>query len=102
MWAPKSSPYSKSNSFWPDFSTGIARIRPFSLASAGMFVGEPNCSSTSTPLAPASAPCSTAFSIPSKISRFASAIVSVCSSDGSPSMPNIFFWNEPRWSNARM
>ena len=32
MWAPKSSPYSKSNSFWPDFSTGIASFSPCSRA----------------------------------------------------------------------
>ena len=34
--------------------------------------------------------------MPSKISRFASAMRSVSSGVGSPSMPNIFFWNEPR------
>src|SRR5689334_13113402 len=32
----------------------------------------------------------------------ASEIVRVCSSSGSPSIPNIFFWKDPRWSNARM
>ena len=42
-------------------------------------MSDPNCSSTSTPVAPASAPRLTASSIPSKISRFASEIVSVCS-----------------------
>jgi hypothetical protein len=47
-------------------------------------------------------PSSAAFSIPSKIRCFASAMVSVCSGVGSPSMPNIFFWKDPRWSNARM
>ena len=29
-------------------------------------------------------------------------IVPVCSRSGSPSIPNIFFWNDPRWSKARM
>ena len=43
-----------------------------------------------------------AFTMPSKIRCFASAIFAVCSGVGSPSMPNIFFWNDPRWSNARM
>ena len=89
MCAAKSSPYSKSNSFWPDFSTGIASFRPCSRACSGIL--EPNCSSTSTPVAGGSAPRETASSIPSKISRLASAIVSVCSGVGSPSMPNIFF-----------
>jgi hypothetical protein len=65
-------------------------------------MSEPNCSSTSTPVADASTPRSTASSIPSKISRLASAIVSVSSGVGSPWIPNIFFWNDPRWSNARM
>jgi hypothetical protein len=50
----------------------------------------------------ASIPRSTAISMPSKISRLASVIFSVSSGVGSPSMPNIFFWNEPRWSKARM
>ena len=36
MCSPKSSPYWKSNSSWPDFSTGIASLRPCSLASFGM------------------------------------------------------------------
>ena len=40
--------------------------------------------------------------MPSKISRFASEIRSVSSAVGSPSIPNIFFWNDPRWSKARM
>ena len=102
MCAPKSSPYWKSNSFWPDFSTGIASSSPRSLASPGMLRGAPNCSSTSTPVACGSTPASTAFTIPSKIRCLASEIVSVCSGVGSPSIPNIFFWNEPRWSNARM
>ena len=35
MWAPKSSPYSKSNSFWPLFSTGIASLIPRALACSG-------------------------------------------------------------------
>ena len=34
MCSPKSSPYWKSNSSWPDFSTGIASLRPCSLAPA--------------------------------------------------------------------
>ncbi len=100
MWSPNSSPYWKSNSFWPDFSTGIASSRPFSRASEGM--SPPNCSSTSVPVTSGSRPFSSAFSIPSKIRCLASEMVSVCSSSGSPSIPNIFFWNEPRWSNARM
>ena len=62
----------------------------------------PNCSSTRTPAVDGSRPRSTAFAMPSKISRLASAIVSVSSGVGSPSIPNIFFWNEPRWSKARM
>ena len=33
--------------------------------------------------------------MPSKIRCLASVIVSVCSGVGSPSIPNIFFWNEP-------
>ena len=69
-------------------------------ASSGM--SEPNCSSTSTPADDASRPRSTAFSMPSKISFLASEIVSVSSGVGSPSIPNIFFWNDPRWSKARM
>ena len=36
------------------------------------------------------APC------PRRSSRLASVIVSVSSGVGSPSIPNIFFWNEPR------
>jgi hypothetical protein len=71
------------------------------LVSPGTFFGAPNCSSTSTPVTPGSAPCSTAFNMPSKIRCFASEIFSVSSSEGSPSIPNIFFWNDPRWSNAR-
>src|SRR4051794_22500652 len=62
MCSPKSSPYWKSNSFWPDFSTGMASIRPESLACTGM--SPPNCSSTRQPVTPASAPSSVAFSIP--------------------------------------
>ena len=54
MCSPKSSPYWKSNSSWPDFSTGIERTRPSSFARFGM--SEPNCSSTSTPVAAASTP----------------------------------------------
>ncbi len=100
MCSPKSAPYWKSNSSWPDFSTGIERTSPSSFARFGM--SEPNCSSTSTPVAPASTPRWTASSMPSKISRFASEIRSVSSAVGSPSIPNIFFWNDPRWSKARM
>ena len=100
MCSPKSSPYWKSNSSWPDFSTGMASSSPSSFACFAM--PAPNCSSTSTPAAAASTPRSTASSMPSKISRLASAIVSVSSGVGSPSIPNIFFWNEPRWSNASM
>ena len=85
---------------WPDFSTGIESARPCSRASFG--TSPPNCSSTRTPAADASTPRSTAFSMPSKTSRLASVIVVVSSGVGSPWMPNIFFWNEPRWSNARM
>ena len=73
MWSPNSSPYWKSNSFWPDFSTGIVSDRPCSAASSGM--SEPNCSSTSTPADAASTPRSTAFSMPSKISFLASEMV---------------------------
>ncbi len=65
-------------------------------------ISPPNCSSTSVPVAAASTPRSTALAMPSKIRCLASAIVSVCSGVGSPSIPNIFFWKEPRWSNARM
>ena len=43
-----------------------------------------------------------ASTIPSKIRCLASAIVAVWSASGAPSIPNIFFWKEPRWSNARM
>src|SRR5437879_3902473 len=38
-------------------------------------MSEPNCSSTSTPVASGAAPRFTATSLPSKMSRFASAIV---------------------------
>jgi hypothetical protein len=100
MCSGKSSPYWKSNSSWPDFSTGIVRLSPCSRASFG--TSPPNCSSTSTPAADASTPRFTASCMPSKISVLASVIVSVSSGVGSPWMPNIFFWNEPRWSNARM
>ena len=66
MCSPKpSSPYWKSNSFWPDFSTGIASFRPCSLAAGGMPLGSPNCSSTSAPVTLGSAPFSSAFSSPS-------------------------------------
>ena len=65
-------------------------------------MSEPNCSSTSTPVAAGSTPRSTACSMPSKISFLASVIVSVSSGVGSPSIPNIFFWKDPRWSKARM
>jgi len=44
----------------------------------------------------------TASSMPSKIRCLASAMVRVSSAVGSPWIPNIFFWNDPRWSNARM
>ena len=64
MCAPKSSPYWKSNSSWPDFSTGIAVFSPRAFA-CGM-IAAPNCSSTSTPRVDASAPpVSTAFTMPS-------------------------------------
>ena len=64
MCAPKSSPYSKSNSFWPDFSTGIASFSPLSLASWGTV--PPNCSSTSTPTWSAGTePVSVALTMPS-------------------------------------
>jgi hypothetical protein len=43
-----------------------------------------------------SAPFSAAWSSPSKISRLPSEIRAVSSAVGSPSMPNHFFWNEPR------
>ena len=100
MWSPNSAPYWKSNSSWPDFSAGMASLRPCALARSGM--SEPNCSSTSTPVAWASTPRSTASSMPSKMRRLASAMVSDSSGVGSPSIPNIFFWNDPRWSKARM
>ena len=45
---------------------------------------------------------SVALTMPSKMRCLASAMRSVSSGVGSPSMPNIFFWNDPRWSNARM
>ena len=100
MWAPKSSPYSKSNSFWPDFSTGIASFRPCSRARCGDVGAELLVDQHAGRAGLGAA--RTASSMPSKISRLASAIVSVCSGVGSPSIPNIFFWNDPRWSNARM
>jgi hypothetical protein len=61
-----------------------------------MSFGAPNCSSTRTPEACWSRPRSDAAIIPSQIRCFASVIVSVCSWLGSPSIPNIFFWKEPR------
>jgi hypothetical protein len=101
MCAPKEAPYSKSNMSCPDFSTGIASLSPCSRASEGML--PPNCSSTSTPIwSPGTSLRSTACTIPSKIRCFASAICAVCSGVGSPWIPNIFFWKDPRWSNARM
>jgi hypothetical protein len=66
------------------------------LACSGTPFGRPNCSSTRQPVACGSTPSSVAFRSPSKIRCFASAICSVCSGVGSPSIPNIFFWNEPR------
>ena len=72
----------------PELSTGIASLRPFPRASSGMV--EPNCSSTSTPVTAGSAPAVTAWEIPSKIRCLASAIISVCSASGSPSMPKNF------------
>ena len=64
MCAPKSSPYWKSNSFWPDFSTGIASFSPLSLASWGTV--PPNCSSTSTPTwSLCTEPVSVALTMPS-------------------------------------
>ena len=59
MCAPKSPPYSKSNSGWPDLSTGIASFSPAAFASAWMFLGAPNCSSTRTP---SSSACTSLFS----------------------------------------
>src|SRR5918999_965021 len=100
MWSPNSLPYWKSNSSWPDFSAGMASLSPCLRASSG--TSPPNCSSTSTPAVEASRPRSTAFSIPSNTRRLASVIVAVSSAVGSPSIPNIFFWNEPLWSKARM
>jgi hypothetical protein len=62
----------------------------------------PNCSSTSSPAAPVGAPSAIACSKPSKITRLASMMRSDSSGVGSPAIPSIFFWNDPRWSNARM
>jgi hypothetical protein len=50
----------------------------------------------STPVALGSAPRLSASSKPSKMSLFASAMASVSSGVGSPEIPNIFFWNDPR------
>jgi hypothetical protein len=33
---------------------------------------------------------------------FAAAICAVCSGVSTPSQPNIFAWNDPRWSNGSM
>ncbi len=65
MCSPNSSPYWKSNIFWPERSTGIASLRPCARASSGTV--EPNCSSTSTPVTDGSAPAATAWRRPSKI-----------------------------------
>ena len=94
MCSPKASPYWKSNSLSPLFSIGLASLRPSSFASSGM--SPPNCSSTSTPVTAGSPPRSTTFSMPSKISFLASLIVSVSAGVGSPSIPNIFVWKDPR------
>ena len=40
--------------------------------------------------------------MPSKITRFASMMRAASSGPGAPSMPKNFFWNDPRWSKARM
>src|SRR6266540_172391 len=100
MCAPKSSPYWKSNSSCPLFSTGMAKLKPSFLAVRAM--SAPNCSSTRMPPYSFGAPSSTARRKPSKMTVFASAIRSVSSGLGSPARPKNFFTNEPRWSNARM
>ena len=101
MWAPNSSPYSKSNSSWPLFSTGIASLMPRSLISSGTLLGPPNCSSTSPPVTWASAPRSSATTSPSKIRCLPSEMRSASSGLGWPSIPKRLT-NDPRWSNARM
>ena len=100
MCAVNSAPYSKSNSSWPDFSTGIESRIPISVAFSATSV--PNCSSTRMPAADRSAPASSAASIPSNTTFFASMIRAASSGPGMPSIPKNFFWNDPRWSNARM
>ncbi len=85
IFSPKASPYSKSNSFWPDFSTGIASLNPPAFASRA--TSGPYCPSTSTPANAFGAPCSTARWKPSQISRFAPGTFSV--------LPTIFS-NDPR------
>ena len=88
MWAPNSSPYWKSNSVWPLFSTGIASFMPAALIRSWIRFGAPNCSSTRPPAVAACAPFESASSRPSKISSLPSAIRRVSSSVGSPSIPN--------------
>src|SRR2546425_11479184 len=62
----------------------------------------PNCSSTSRPAASLGAPSAIACWNPSKMTRLASQILSASSGVGDAAITSIFFWNEPRWSNARM
>src|SRR5437899_1753665 len=78
----------------------MARIEPFALALRAM--SAPNSSSTRTPEASTGAPSAMARLNPSKITDLASAIRATSSGLGSPEIPNIFFWNDPRWSKARM
>jgi hypothetical protein len=94
MCVPKSSPYWKSNSSWPLFSTGIASRRPDAFASLAM--SAPNCSSTRTPAESRGTPSSAARLAPSWITFLASEILTVSSALGSPATPKNFFWNEPR------
>ena len=58
MCAPKSSPYSKSNSSWPLFSTGMAKTNPSALEVLAM--SAPNCSSTRIPADSRGVPAATA------------------------------------------
>ena len=99
IFSPNASPCSKSNSFWPDFSTGIASWKPPAFAARA--TSGPYLSSTRTPANSFGAPSSTARSNPSQISVFAPATFAWSAAGSAPVVPTIFS-NDPRWSNARM
>jgi len=62
MWSGQPAPYSKSKTFWPDFSVHTATGMPWALASAMMWL--PNWVSTRMPTLCRSTPISMALSRP--------------------------------------